>query len=129
MYCVTLSFTVERRLRARGGAVHIFRSLLGKETSMSGSSRLVNRPAIVRSICAAALLAAAGVLLLGSAAWAATVTENFNVDPGWDGHNNRVTNPRSITESFGFSNTSNAGGPAGEVGGLITPAGETAYYA
>jgi hypothetical protein len=94
---------------------------------MSRSSRPVNRPAIVRSVCAAAL--AAGVLLPGSAAWAATVTENFNVDPGWDGHNNRVTNPRSITESFGFSNTSNAGGPAGEVGGLITPVGETAYYA
>src|SRR5581483_12042460 len=59
-------------------------------------------------------------------------TEHFDVNPGWDEHNNRAQNPppRSITQNFGYSaSTINAGGPAGEVGGLITPAGEPAYYA
>jgi hypothetical protein len=56
--------------------------------------------------------------------------ERFTVDPGWDGHNNRINNPRQIVQSFGFSSgTNNAGGSTGEVGGTITPAGEPAYYA
>ena len=58
-------------------------------------------------------------------------TETFDVDPGWNGRNNRASQPepRQIVENFGFSaSTSNAGGPAGEIGGLITPAGEAAYY-
>ena len=59
-----------------------------------------------------------------------TRTETFDSDPGWDGHNNRLTDSRSITQDFGYSSgTSNAGGPSGEVGGRITPAGEPAYYA
>jgi hypothetical protein len=59
-------------------------------------------------------------------------TETFDIDPGWDGHNNRATDPspRTIVQNFGFSSSStNAGGPAGEIGGLITPAGEPAFYA
>ena len=57
-------------------------------------------------------------------------TEHFNTDPGWDGHNNRTNLPPvQILQSFGYTTSSNAGGPAGEVGGLITPAGEPAYYA
>src|SRR5438094_4625882 len=58
-------------------------------------------------------------------------TETFDVDPGWDGRNNRATDPspRQIVQNFGFSSSStNAGGPAGEIGGFITPAGEPAFY-
>jgi hypothetical protein len=59
-------------------------------------------------------------------------TENFDDDPLWDGHNNRATDPgpRQIVQNFGFdASSTNAGGPAGEIGGFITPAGEPAYYA
>jgi hypothetical protein len=58
-------------------------------------------------------------------------TETFDTDPGWDGRNNRATQPesRQIVQNFGFdASTSNAGGTAGEIGGFITPAGEPAYY-
>jgi len=58
-------------------------------------------------------------------------TETFDVDPGWDGRNNRALQPepRQIVQNFGFDMSgSNAGGPAGEIGGFITPAGEPAYY-
>ena len=58
-------------------------------------------------------------------------TETFDTDPGWDGRNNRATDPaaRQIVQNFGFSSsTTNAGGPAGEIGGFITPAGEPAFY-
>src|SRR5438093_13691001 len=58
-------------------------------------------------------------------------TETFDVDPGWDGTNNRATDPgpRQIVQNFGFSGSStNAGGAAGEIGGFITPAGEPAFY-
>ena len=57
-------------------------------------------------------------------------TETFNTDPGWDGRNNRATDPgpRQIVQNFGFSSSTNAGGPAGEIGGFITPAAEPAFY-
>ncbi len=58
-------------------------------------------------------------------------TETFDVNPNWEGRNNRATDPgaRQITQNFGFSSsTSNAGGSAGEIGGLVTPAGEPAFY-
>src|SRR5262245_92947 len=58
-------------------------------------------------------------------------TETFDTDPGWDGGNNRATDPapRQIVQNFGFSSSStNAGGSAGEIGGFITPAGEPAFY-
>src|SRR6185436_9797988 len=58
-------------------------------------------------------------------------TERFDTDPGWDSRNNRASDPgpRQIVQNFGFSSsTTNAGGAAGEIGGFITPAGETAYY-
>jgi hypothetical protein len=59
-----------------------------------------------------------------------TKTESFDDDPQWDGKNNRAQSPapRQIVQNFGFSSTSNAGGPGGEIGGFITPAGEPAYY-
>src|SRR5437667_12673683 len=58
-------------------------------------------------------------------------TETFDTDPGWDGRNNRATDPapRQIVQNFGFSSsTTNARGPAGEIGGFITPAGTPAVY-
>jgi hypothetical protein len=58
-------------------------------------------------------------------------TETFDADPGWDGRNNRATDPapRQIVQDFGFNSSStNAGGSAGEIGGFITPAGEPAFY-
>jgi hypothetical protein len=57
-------------------------------------------------------------------------TERFDADPGWDGRNNRATDPgpRTIVQNFGFSSSTNAGGSAGEIGGFITPAGEPAFY-
>src|SRR5438067_13847679 len=54
-------------------------------------------------------------------------TETFDADPGWDGRNNRATDPapRQIVQNFGVNSSStNAGGPAGEIGGFVTPAGE-----
>jgi hypothetical protein len=59
-------------------------------------------------------------------------TERFDRDPGWEGHNNRPKEPtaRTIQQDFGYSPaTSHAGGAVGEMGGLITPAAEPAYYA
>jgi hypothetical protein len=58
-------------------------------------------------------------------------TETFDADPGWDGRNNRASDPgpRQIVQNFGFDgSSSNAGGLVGEIGGFITPAGEPAYY-
>src|SRR2546427_505843 len=74
------------------------------------------------------------VALLAPMAWAAAIAEqrheSFDKEPGWDGHNNRSVNPETIRQDFGWSpGTINAGGTAGEIGGLITPAAEPAYYA
>jgi hypothetical protein len=58
--------------------------------------------------------------------------ESFDRDPGWEGHQNRLggTRTEEIRQDFGFSpDTHNAGGRPGEVGGLIQPAAEPAYYA
>src|SRR5687767_8120444 len=57
-------------------------------------------------------------------------TERFDKDPGWDGQNNRSTlEKRTIKQDFGYSRTGHAGGQPGEIGGLITPAAEPAWYA
>ena len=61
-----------------------------------------------------------------------TKTESFDEDPGWEGINNRSAHtrpPMTVRQDFGYSRTSHAGGEAGEIGGFITPAAETAYYA
>ncbi len=68
-----------------------------------------------------------GALLLGEERY-----EPFDTDPGWDGLNNRTTvpAPQVVRQDFGFSRTNHAGGVAiGELGGHLTPAAETAYYA
>lgn len=52
--------------------------------------------------------------------------------PNWIGLNNRNSHfsAREVRQDFGYSSqTSHAGGQPGEIGGLITPAGEAAYYA
>jgi hypothetical protein len=65
-----------------------------------------------------------------------TKFENFNINPNWDGHNNRFTTAeappaaRFVTQNFGYSAlTNHAGGTTGEMGGTVTPTGEPAYYA
>lgn len=58
------------------------------------------------------------------------VSQSFDRDPGWDGHNNRspVPEPRPVRQDFGYSPTSHAATGKGEVGGLIYPAAEPAHY-
>src|SRR5262245_33162669 len=70
--------------------------------------------------------------ITGSAAFAGERTERFDRDPGWEGRNHRSTGfaARTVRQDFGFSRTHHAGGKAaGEIGGLLTPAAEPAYYA
>jgi hypothetical protein len=69
---------------------------------------------------------------LGGAAPAAEKTERFDQDPGWEGRNHRSAwaGSRTVRQDFGFSPTRHAGGRApGEIGGLVSPAAEPAYYA
>jgi len=86
------------------------------------------RHTIRRSLALACLSA----LAVGSACRAGERTEHFDRDPGWDAYNNRASRStaRTVRQDFGFSpDTHHAGGrAAGEVGGVITPAAETAYY-
>jgi hypothetical protein len=74
------------------------------------------------------------IALLAVMAWttgkAQQRQEKFDRDPGWEGHNNRSVKPETIRQDFGWSRgTTNAGGTAGEIGGLISPAAEPAYFA
>jgi hypothetical protein len=55
-------------------------------------------------------------------------SQRFDRDPDWDGHNNRLAQPRTIKQDFGYSKTRHTGA-LGEVGGFITPAAERAYFA
>lgn len=83
---------------------------------------------LTRSRWAAALIAASVL----SVARAAERTERFDAEPGWEGRNNRATQPelRAVRQDFGYSSgTSHAGGAKGEIGGFVTPAAEPAYYA
>jgi hypothetical protein len=58
-------------------------------------------------------------------------TQSFDQDPDWDGHQNRLAEKvsREVKQDFGWSRTAHAGGASGEVGGLVSPAWEPAYYA
>ena len=74
------------------------------------------------------------VAVLASMAWSTSRAEqrqeSFDEDPGWDGHNNRSARPETVRQDFGWSpGTTNAGGTPGEIGGLVTPAAEPAFYA
>ncbi len=81
-------------------------------------------------------LAALGLVLslIGPAgrAGADERTEAFDRDPGWDGYQHRSTAfaEREVVQDFGYRLSRQAQGRhAGEIGGLITPAAEPAYYA
>ena len=71
------------------------------------------------------------LLSLAAACAAEERRENFDRDPGWDGHNNRpATNTaRAVVQDFGYSATDRHGNGPGRVGGTITPDGVAAYYA
>src|SRR5437879_3080305 len=86
--------------------------------TMTGTQKL--------AVCGAVLLAG----VIAGASVAEERTENFDKDPGWEGRNNRATVPekRTVRQDFGYSLTANAGSGRGEIGGLITPAAEPAYY-
>jgi hypothetical protein len=60
-------------------------------------------------------------------------TEHFDHDPRWESRNNHAATPEPqlVYQRFGYSgHTAHAGGAsAGEIGGLLTPAAEPAYYA
>jgi hypothetical protein len=73
----------------------------------------------------------AAVMLLQNPAGAPQRFESFDLDPGWDGRNNRATEPgtRHVRQHFGWRATSHFGAAKGEIGGTTTPAAEPAYYA
>ena len=82
---------------------------------------------MLRAIIAFFLLVALGAV---GAPQAATKTESFDRDPGWEAFNNRVT-PRShptVVQDFGYSPTHFAGREPGEMGGRITRAPAPAWY-
>lgn len=81
---------------------------------------------------ALALLMVLALIGGGTGARAGDRFEPFDRDPGWEGINNHSTHfpARTIRQDFGFTPTRHASGhAAGEIGGLITPAAEPAYYA
>ena len=57
--------------------------------------------------------------------------ESFDKDPGWEGHNNHVVPEHipTVMQDFGYSKTNFAGTAAGELGGRVARASESAYYA
>jgi hypothetical protein len=78
------------------------------------------------------LTAAIITILLAASTSAEERTQTFDRDPGWEGRNNRAKSPepQEVRQDFGYSSTRHCGGDApGEVGGHVTPAAETAYYA
>ncbi|HJS08211.1 MAG TPA: hypothetical protein VJ809_11145 [Pirellulales bacterium] len=71
-------------------------------------------------------------ILLAASTGAEERTQSFDRDPGWDGRNNRAKTPepREVRQDFGYSATKHLdGGARGAIGGYLTPAAETAYYA
>lgn len=60
-----------------------------------------------------------------------TRTENFDTDPHWHAHNNRMVDEpgRETVQQFGYSPTSHAGRARGEMGGSMQTAAERAFYA
>lgn len=89
-------------------------------------------PSSLNPLALLAFLSAAIFLVLAASAEPATKTESFDRDPSWDHVNNRVadrhTQPVTIRQDFGFSNTARAGGEMGEIGGFVQAAAEPAWY-
>jgi hypothetical protein len=74
------------------------------------------------------------LILLAPIGWVAAMAEerheSFDKDPGWEGRNNRSAKPAPVRQDFGWSpGTTIANGTPGEIGGIICPAAEPAYYA
>jgi hypothetical protein len=94
-----------------------------RKRGTAGARAVLPSPVVIVTVVAITATAQGQSMLLR--------TETFGTDPAWEGRYNRASDPgpRTITQNFGFSATANAGGPAGEIGGFITPAGEPAYYA
>jgi hypothetical protein len=79
------------------------------------------------------LLSCCLVIAIGPAASPAVVQvcEDFDSDPGWDGHNNHVVSPvpRTVTQDFGYRTSNHAGSAPGEIGGIVDRAPlQGAYY-
>jgi hypothetical protein len=57
--------------------------------------------------------------------------QNFDSDPQWESHNNRVPlkTPKKVAQNFGFTDTNFAGRAKGEVGGTIWRSSTSATYA
>ena len=86
------------------------------------------RPGTARSVILVGLI----LLLVSASVGAGERTQRFDKDPGWEGrnHHSDAFPARTIRQDFGFSPTRHAGGLApGEMGGVLTPAAEPAYYA
>ena len=85
---------------------------------------------VLRRVLAVAFLVGSGS---SSTSRGGERTQSFDQDPGWEGRNNRSSHipPRTVRQNFGFSpDTRHAGGRmVGELGGVITPAAEPAFYA
>ena len=58
-------------------------------------------------------------------------SEAFDVDPGWDGVNNRIVAAVQpiVRQDFGWTATDYAGGESGEIGGVVWRSLRPAYYA
>src|SRR6185436_10015934 len=104
----------------------IISCIMGRNTCLP-RGRVAAPLFLAASLC----VAATGAELHAAGPTMVTRTQVFDINPNWDGHNNRATTPalRTVTQNFGFKTTANAGGAPGEVGGLINPAGEAAFYA
>src|SRR5262245_26489893 len=59
------------------------------------------------------------------------IRQDFSTDPGWESLNNRIeaSNPPTIKQDFGWSNTNHTGAGPGEIGGTIWRSRTKAYYA
>ena len=84
------------------------------------------------SLLAIVPLLASGSQLVHAEQQAGSVirTEHFDKDPGWEGHNNRITTkkPVPVKQDFGYSATNHAGKSAGEMGGAIQRSTKPASY-
>jgi hypothetical protein len=77
----------------------------------------MNRPTKgTRNACC---LAAVSALSLATSAYALDLTENFTIDPNWNGINNRMD-----PQNYGWSNTDNTGSTVNPPGGVASGAGE-----
>ncbi|GMU91889.1 MAG: hypothetical protein AMXMBFR4_09470 [Candidatus Hydrogenedentota bacterium] len=85
---------------------------------------MIARTVILRFALAAQIAAFA-------AAHAEERTETFDMDPEWDGLNNRPdqSSRREVTQDFGYVPADGSGGLPARIGGTITPDGVAAYYA